>query len=271
MNCIEFEDRLNEHFDGSQRPRGRRLGTGASADLAEHAGECEICRALYERFQFLDDCLDIWREQIPDVDLTEAVIAAHRRHSTEAEPMRAAQSPAAGGIPSARSSHRALTQWGGSGSGARVNRRRGLWLAVGSLVAIGAFALLVPRLARFVPHPVPEPDVAGAGAGRTENSAIAAKSDEQVKDSANELDPVLDQAQVAYHDLAQKAAGALDEVAMFVRPLSQEDMPISEQRSEKGTGWIDGLQHQLKPIGRSLDDAFDFLWQAGQSADPSKT
>ena len=131
--------------------------------------------------------------------------------------------------------------------------------------------MLVPKLAWVVPQPVPERDVAIARDGQVEDSAIAAGSDERVKDSANELDPVLDQAQVAYHDLAQKAAGALDEVAMFVRPLSQGNTPDSEPRSEKGTGWIDGLQHQLKPIGRSLDDAFDFLWQAGQLADPSKT
>jgi hypothetical protein len=254
MNCTEFEERLNEHFDATQNPRGGRLGAGASADLAEHAGECETCRALSERFQLLADCLGVWREQIPEVDLTEAVMAAHRLQSTAAGPMPAAQSPAAGGIGSSR-----------------VIRRRGLWLAVGSLTAIAVFALLVPWLARVVTQPVPRPEVARARDGRIEDSAIAARSEEQVKDSALEPDPVLDQAQVAYHDLAQKAAGALDEVAMFVRPLSPGNRPYSEPGSQKGAGWIDGLQHQLKPIGRSLDDAFDFLWQAGQSADPSKT
>jgi hypothetical protein len=262
---------LNEHFDASQKPRGGRLGTGASADLAEHAGECETCRAHYERFQLLADSLVVWREQIPEVDLTEAVMAAHCLQSTEAGSMPVAQSPAAGGIPNARSARRAVALPGSSGLGSRVVRRRALWLAAGSLAAIAAFALLVPRLTRVVPKSVPGPDVARARDGRTDDSAISARSDEQLKDSANTLDPVLDQAQVAYHDLAQKAAGALDEVAMFVRPLSSGTRLHSEPGADQGTGWIDGLQHQLKPIGRSLDDAFDFLWQAGESADPSKT
>ncbi len=269
MNCTEFEDRLHEHFDAS-RSRGARLGAGASADLAEHAGQCEACRALYERFQFLADCLGVWREQIPEVDLTEAVIAAHRQQSTESGAMLIAQSPAEGGVPKARPARRALALSGSSGSDSRIIRRRALWLAAGSLAAIAAFALLVPRLPRVVQKSVPGPDVAHAHDDRRD-SAIAARSDEHVNDRANALDPVFDQAQVAYHDLAQKAAGALDEVAMFVRPLSPGSRPYSEPASEKGTGWIDGLQHQLKPIGRSLDDAFDFLWQAGESADPSKT
>jgi hypothetical protein len=271
MNCAEFEDRLNEHFDASQKPRGGRLGTGASVDLAEHVGECETCRALYERFQLLADCLCVWREQIPEVELTEAVIAAHRLPSTAGGPVPVAQSPAASGIPIARSARHALALSGSAGLGASAVRRRALWLAAASLAAIAAFALLIPRMGRIVPKSVLRPDVARAHDGRTEDSAIAATSDEQVNDSAKTLDPVFDQAQVAYHDLAQKAAGALDEVAMFVRPLSSETRPQGEPGSEKGTGWIDGLQHQLKPIGRSLDDAFDFLWQAGESADPSKT
>jgi hypothetical protein len=156
--------------------------------------------------------------------------------------------------------------------GSRVIRRRGFWLAAGSLVAIAAFALLVPRLAQVLTPSVPGRDVADARDRQTEDSAVPTQSREQSSDSADELDPVLDQAQVAYHELAEKAAGALDEVAiMFVRPRSPGDRPDSLSLSVKGTGWIDGLQDQLKPVGRSLDDAFDFLWQAGQSADPSKT
>ncbi len=48
-------------------------------------------------------------------------------------------------------------------------------------------------------------------------------------------------------------------------------MSPADPRPGEREGWIDGLQHQLKPIGRSLDHAFDFLWEAGQSADGRKT
>jgi len=81
-----------------------------------------------------------------------------------------------------------------------------------------------------------------------------------------------DQAEAPYYDLAQKAAGALGEVTAYVMPGSPpRPMPPSHPRPDGAGAWIDGLRHQLKPIGRSLDHAFDFLWEAGQSADSSKT
>jgi hypothetical protein len=71
-----------------------------------------------------------------------------------------------------------------------------------------------------------------------------------------------------YYDLAQKAAGAIGEVTVFVMPGSSPQMMApTDHRPEARTDWIGGLQHQLQPIGRSLDDAFDFLWQAGEAAD----
>jgi hypothetical protein len=71
-----------------------------------------------------------------------------------------------------------------------------------------------------------------------------------------------------YYDLAQKAAGAIGEVTVFVMPGSSPQMMTpGDHRPEARTDWIGGLQHQLRPIGRSLDDAFDFLWQAGEAAD----
>jgi len=71
-----------------------------------------------------------------------------------------------------------------------------------------------------------------------------------------------------YYDLAQKAAGALGEVTVFVMPGSSPPMMTPrDEGPERPTDWIGGLQHRLQPIGRSLDDAFDFLWQAGEAAD----
>ena len=64
------------------------------------------------------------------------------------------------------------------------------------------------------------------------------------------------------------AAGAWDEVTLLVAPESKNTAPPERSRqTEAKEGWIDGLQHQLKPMGRGLDNAFDFLWQAGQSGD----
>jgi hypothetical protein len=71
-----------------------------------------------------------------------------------------------------------------------------------------------------------------------------------------------------YAGLVQLAAGAWDEVTLFIAPESKNPtLPENSPQAETKDGWIDGLQHQLKPMGRGLDNAFDFLWQAGQSGD----
>jgi hypothetical protein len=73
---------------------------------------------------------------------------------------------------------------------------------------------------------------------------------------------------VPYVGLVQLAAGAWDEVTLLVRPERKTtQQPEATSRSAATEGWIDGLQHQLTPIGRGLDNAFDFLWQAGQAGD----
>jgi hypothetical protein len=50
-----------------------------------------------------------------------------------------------------------------------------------------------------------------------------------------------------------------DETAPSRRP---EDPPADGQ-----TGWMDDFEREIKPVGRSLGNAFDFLWRAGESVD----
>jgi hypothetical protein len=42
---------------------------------------------------------------------------------------------------------------------------------------------------------------------------------------------------------------------------------VKDPPAEQTAGWIDEFERELKPVGRSLDNAFDFLWRAGESAD----
>jgi hypothetical protein len=273
MNCTEFEDRLHDQFDAAPRTREAGFGLSMSADAARHAVECETCRGLYERFQLLADCLGAWREQIPVVDFAEAVVRAHVAQSADAGPLEPGDPSAGDGLPPVSSLSCAQTSAGKAGrsghSRSNLVRRHRLWLVAASLTAVATLTIVVSK-SRQLPPDLP-PLIAHAPDGQVSDRDTDAGPEERLEARAD--DPARDagDAGVPYYELAQKAAGALDEVAMFMAPGAAASGDDSERRVGKGSGWIDGLQHQLKPIGRSLDDAFDFLWQAGQSADPSKT
>src|SRR5262245_38321401 len=70
MNCIEFEKRLHEQFYPARLEE--------AVDLSEHAQHCAACRNVLEHFRVLSDGLSAWREQVPEVDLTGAVVSASK-------------------------------------------------------------------------------------------------------------------------------------------------------------------------------------------------
>jgi hypothetical protein len=120
----------------------------------------------------------------------------------------------------------------------------------------------VPVVAKHAPladaHPVDRP-----GSSRRPDGAVPEQSD---SDLAPELAP--------YSSLVQMATSALSEATVLILPgTAGSQMPFrgpppsDEAGSTEADGWIDDLQHQLRPVGRSLGNAFDFLWQAGQSVD----
>src|SRR5436190_19561302 len=71
MNCVDFESRLNDEFDSAN--------TRQSADLAEHAAQCAACRATWEGFRLLSECVGAWRRETPDANLADAVVFALRQ------------------------------------------------------------------------------------------------------------------------------------------------------------------------------------------------
>ncbi len=273
MNCTDFEDRLHAQFAAARFDE--------TPDLTDHAGQCSACRLELEQFRLLADSLRVWRDQVPDVDLTDAVVAAcrlesessslarhtgpmvmPRRDSIESTPRSPSASPA--GIVARRFPFPA---WFNS-------RRRTLWLAVGSLVGVLVFAVVLSGLIKKVPLNDAGPQVAKTPApAELHSTPNAAERIQPVNPTASPPPTVPEAAaRDAYYDLAQKAAGALGEVTVYVMPgSSARPMSPADERPEKTGGWIEGVKHQLQPIGRSLDDTFDFLWEAGQSADSSKT
>jgi hypothetical protein len=269
MNCTDFERCLHDRF-GSSR-------ISEPPELAEHAGLCAECRATLDHFRLLADSLPVWRDQIPDVDLTGAVMKAWQStpevfdtipagESVRSHPARPA-SPAPS--PMASTAGIVARPFPYRSHGLRSRRRQ--WLVAGSLLATVVAAIIATRQLQDAPLPVPGTGIAKQGSAAIE-TAHNAQQEIETPDAVTPPMMAPDPVRAPYYDLAQKAAGALGEMTVFVTSGSAAaKMPPPGAIPEETTGWIDGLQHQLRPIGRSLDDAFDFLWQAGQSADSSKT
>src|SRR5262245_15080772 len=67
MNCSDFAKRLHEQFGSVQFDQ--------PPELEEHANRCAACRTALDQMRLLADSLPAWREQVPEVDLTGAVLA----------------------------------------------------------------------------------------------------------------------------------------------------------------------------------------------------
>jgi hypothetical protein len=253
MNCADFETHLHDGF-GASRLTG-------SVDLVEHARDCGACRAVWEKYRLLADGVAAWREQVPEVDLTEAVISAFH---AEANAPRGRDALAPVVMPRA-STDSTRRRW-------ETASPRTVCMGLGSLVAILVVAMLLRGPGDAPPERDANPQVAAVPAATSIEPAAAVQGAPK-EPAAEDRVPLSKPPQSAYYDLAQMAAGALGEMSTLVMPGAVPPRPPSEPRSDASadTGWIDGLEHQLRPIGRSLDKAFDFLWQAGESADSSQT
>lgn len=253
MTCADFETLLDEQFATN--------GLREHPDLAEHAVACSACRASWERYRLLAEGIGAWRDQTPDVDLTAAVIARLEQSAPSAAAAQRSLPRAAIASAEPQPLSAAVLQ---PATGILDRRRRSLIAAVAALSVLIAVVSLFPALRNagrpansIAPTDLSSTDAPRAAtARRGRDQQIAHRQDVGVAE------------QSPYAGLVQLAFGAWDEVSLLVNP--QGDSSTDPQRprpSDSGDGWIDGLQHQLKPIGRGLDNAFDFLWQAGESAD----
>lgn len=255
MNCADFESLLQQQMD-----RDLILN---DEPFRAHFQVCPSCRAAWDQARLLADAIGAWRDQVPDVDLVDAVIAAHALSSVEhsrAELSRENlalatlpdRTPAAPCSVPASAPNRASTR--------RAARQPRYFLAA-SLVAVlvGTACLILNNPLR---HSEPERSIANHMPEWESSSGAVAVGEHEVA--------LVNQATAAYDSLAQSAAGALEEFASIVIP-ARDAASVAPHKPAENERWIDGLQDQLRPIGESLGDAFDFLWEAGQAQENSRT
>ncbi|MBS0264607.1 MAG: hypothetical protein JSS02_21915 [Planctomycetes bacterium] len=261
MNCTEFEALLDESFS----PDGYAMNSA----LADHAAACPTCRMAHERARLLSEALVAWRDQPCEVDLTTAVLAGAvtgTAHGTMANTLptpvgddqQQEFSHGAATVSRVGTELRPLAAAGLPGS------RQALCLA--TAVVLATFTLLtlpassrrsapIPRdfsSTTTEPAPAVESAVATAEAGPNDTPAL----------------PSTEPAPRPYSDLVKLATTAWDEVSMLVSPETRSaDGAVAPPVNPPASGWMNDLQHRLKPVGRSLDHTLDFLWQAGRATD----
>lgn len=255
MNCADFESLLQQHLD-------RDLILNDEAFRA-HSESCRSCRVAWDQARLLADAIGAWRDQLPDVDLVDAVIAAH--DLTRAEMPRGILSRGILAVTSVTHPEpvpqRSLPASATPGTSLPATKRQLRYLLTASVVAVlaGAAFLLLRNPLRTTEQ---EPSIATHAQPDAPPAGTPAIGENEVA--------LVHQATAAYDSLAQSAAGALEEFASIVIP-ARDAASAAPQKSAENDRWIDGLQDQLRPIGESLGDAFDFLWEAGQAPENSRT
>lgn len=274
MNCNDFESQLDEQFAASRPTESR--------ELAEHAAQCVECRSRWEGYRLLADSIVVWREQTPEADLIESVMAARQILDDCCD-----DSSENRGLAAVSGAARAAC----SAPAVAETRPRGAWHRgrMGNLPAIaGVAALLCVGMTIWLLRegpPAAQQAAILATAGNQGQAAAdpATQKRERVASTSASAPGGADEPApgssappelAPYSSLVQMATSALSEATVLLMPgTTGSRMPALEPPGrEPGTaaeaeGWIDGLQDQLRPVGRSLGNAFDFLWQAGQSMD----
>jgi hypothetical protein len=240
MNCVEFEAALQRGLDQGV--------LGDDESLQGHCRTCSACRKSWDRARLLAEAIVAWRAALPEVSLVESVAAARAARSAvdtvDALDEQLFAPPLAINAPMAKRNRSSL------------GRRRS-WLAIAAgVAAIVAVAVMLPT--RQTP---PETsDVA-----RIESPSP--RETIRLSDVPHDATLQVERADAVYDALASTAAGALEEFAWIVVPQPAAD----DQRNSSGEMWLDGLQRELRPIGQSLGDALDFLWEAGEGLENSRT
>jgi hypothetical protein len=255
MNCSEFETQLDGQLTASH--------LGESRDLAEHAAHCAECRALWERYRLLAESIVAWRDQTPEADLAAAVVSSPEFMVDGRVPVPARTTVAEASVAGPVVTHQAPTAARG---------RRGSWLpATAGIAALVFLAITIemvrPRQPAALPVAHDQSVRANPPVSQLRSDLASVPVPAATDDQHRAMTPVAADL-TPYSSLAQMATSALGQATVRILPSAAAlQPPASNPESTNAEGWIDGLQDQLKPVGRSLGNAFDFLWQAGQAVD----
>ncbi len=261
MNCADFELEL-EHSIASRQP----IGPAAE----HHAAECRRCARLQDEHGQLDQLINVWSLTQPPIrpraDFVDTVV---RKLAAEVP------------IPSVtmhRESTAAVPPSAGERGQSTVTRHTVAWVqrpiawcsaALATMLVISLQLIISSKSDRIPDSHTNAAPAASAQPGQTAKWTMepsdAASLDEQVRTRKVEIGEILVDAQKAYFNLAQTAAGNVSAATGAVTNgeslsglLSRSSAAV---RSESTL--TSQLQHDLEPIGTQVDRAFGWLIQLG--------
>ncbi len=253
-NCTKFEDHLlgaveNHNSPGDAFDEESDAESAVWRELRAHANACPDCRKLWNEFAILDRVLPVWKDQLPQVNLADAVLARWREEQSAIHPASAAASPdksATRHKPAGRSFFALATV-----------------LAVAGL--IGLSFLFVPPTDEDLPATQP--------VSTTNNEPAAEKTDGPKtieNDESADWQTLARNAGSAYRVLADDAADSFASAMVFVpppQPAVESAKPIIKPQPSKG--WVEEIETGFKPIGHDVGQAMGFLFEALPNDPPS--
>lgn len=266
MTCIEFEALLQAFLD-----------EGAFDDevdgLRAHRETCAACRESWDRARLLADAIVAWREDLPDVDLVDSTLAAHFAAFPEARTVDPGPEIHRV-VPSCVMPSRVMPSRVNPNSAPKARRTIA---AIVSALALVVVAAVLTRKEGAAPEVAIGPKVTigpeVAIGKRTKETRQQSRAVPAALPPAEEPNERPDQADVAYGPLARTAAGAIEEFAWMMLPA--RPMPVGPNDTDEESGsprsLLEGWQRQLRPIGQSVGDTFDFLREVGRAPDDRRT
>jgi hypothetical protein len=239
MNCLEFNDRLQQQLD-------IHLSPDDDPAVLEHVATCATCRRAWDDMRLLSDALLDWCD-VPEVDLAEAVVARYQaeiRQTLPRERLRSTSPEPCGSPPASPPPVHEIS----AGSRRPLHRSRLALLGLGGTVAallllsVGPAPLDAPRR-RVAIHPPPIATSAVLPAGDPMMVAL-------VRSAGS-----------AYFSFAHEAALQVEDAASLVWPGTDREAihEAPPAGTEPPAPWGQDFHPGLAPMRKEFRSAFDFL------------
>ncbi|MDA1013886.1 MAG: hypothetical protein O3A00_05455 [Planctomycetota bacterium] len=250
MNCTKFDRQLCEAVEvrESLEPRvaePRSIESARLDTLRTHAEQCAQCRRKWDEFELINRLISIWKPQVPEVDLADAVLFAVANDVTNELD---------------RTSHRTVRLGFANLVSGRSQR------AVLAVVALAGIVLAV--LSIVANRPIDPPQ--GDALAKHDASHVASESRLRAISSSPPIGELLSDASAAYQLVASDTATLVQDGVSLFRPAAVEanQLPVEAESpmvlrnlADTIPGRIEQFGQGLKPIGSGVKSATGFLFK----------
>ncbi|GAB4140457.1 MAG: hypothetical protein Tsb009_09790 [Planctomycetaceae bacterium] len=251
-NCNKLEEHLKSSVE-HRAPIGMET-------FREHLRQCQSCAQLVRAHRLLETAIQSWRTGIPEVDLTDAIM---NQMQQEWEQTSSSISVAAEESPHTTTSLKRNERSPSGTSGSTGKRFHGMTMAT-----ISAACLLA--LFTLLNHPGTTPT--GSKPGELQTLALSNSTDssnpKEINENAKpEIEGLVRDMGAAYQGLAIEMKSTLSETAELFSSVSfLGEQPGNSRKKEASPDPVPSLSNEwtenIKPIGKEVGKAFDFLFDS---------